>query len=75
MRQSIEPDTEVVDGTEIVLVISKGPKIELVEVGEYIGLREDIARLLKEYDNINVGKVSREINDEYNEGLVFKQNR
>jgi len=74
VRQSIEPDTEVVDGTEIVLVISKGPKIELVEVGEYIGLREDIARQLIENENLSVGKVTREYNDEYNEGLVFKQN-
>ncbi len=73
VRQSIEPDTEVVDGTEIVLVISKGPKIELVQVGEYIGLKEDIARQLIDNDNLNVGKVTKEYNDEYNEGLVFKQ--
>ena len=73
VRQSIEPDTEVVDGTVIVLVISKGPKIELVQVGEYIGLKEDIARQLIDNDNLNVGKVTKEYNDEYNEGLVFKQ--
>ena len=73
VRQSIDPNTEVVEGTEIVLVISKGPKIELVQVGDYTGLKEDIARQLIDNDKLSVGKVTREYNDEYNEGLVFRQ--
>ena len=42
-------------------------------MGDYTGLKEDIARQLIDNDKLSVGKVTREYNDEYNEGLVFRQ--
>ncbi|WP_025747059.1 Stk1 family PASTA domain-containing Ser/Thr kinase [Caldicoprobacter faecalis] len=74
VRQSIEPNTEVVENTEIVLVISKKPEKELVEVQEYVGLKEEIARELIEGIGLKVGKVTKDYNQEYPEGVVYRQN-
>jgi len=74
VKQSIEPDTEVVENTEIVLVISKKPEIELIEVQEYVGLKEEIARELIEGIGLKVGKVIKDYNQEYPEGVIYKQN-
>ncbi|MBM7581901.1 serine/threonine-protein kinase [Caldicoprobacter guelmensis] len=74
IRQSIQPNTEVVENTEIVLVISKKPDVELIEVQEYVGLKEDIARELIEGIGLVVGKVTKDYNQEYPEGIVYKQN-
>ncbi len=73
VRQSIEPNTEVVENTEIVLVISKKPEKELVEVQEYVGLKEEIARELIEGTGLKVGKVVKDYSQEYPEGVVYKQ--
>jgi len=73
VRQSIEPNTEVVENTEIVLVISKKPEIELIEVQEYVGLKEEIARELIEGTGLKVGKVVKDYSQEYPEGVVYKQ--
>jgi serine/threonine protein kinase/beta-lactam-binding protein with PASTA domain len=74
VEQSIDPNTEVVDGTEIILVISKGPQITVVEVEEYIGLKEEVAKELIVNNGLKVGKVLPEYNDKYPEGVVIKQN-
>lgn len=74
IRQSIEPNTEVVENTEIVLVISKKPEIKLVEVQEYVGLKEEIARELIEGIGLKVGKVVKDYNQNYPEGVIYKQN-
>ncbi|MCM8899775.1 Stk1 family PASTA domain-containing Ser/Thr kinase [Caldicoprobacter algeriensis] len=73
VRQSIEPNTEVVENTEIVLVISKKPEIELIEVQEYVGLKEEIARELIEGIGLKIGKVVKDYSQEYPEGVVYKQ--
>jgi hypothetical protein len=65
VKQSIEPNTEVVENTEIVLVISKKPEIKLVEVQEYVGLKEEIARELIEGIGLKVGKVVKDYNQNY----------
>jgi serine/threonine-protein kinase len=73
IRQSIQPNTEVVENTEIVLVISKEPEIKLVEVQEYVGLKEEIARELIEGSGLKVGKITKDYNKDYPEGVVYKQ--
>ena len=72
-EQEIPANTEVAEGTEIVLHISKGPEDNLVRVGSYTGGSEQDARIAIANDGLKVGKVHKENNNEYSAGTVFKQ--
>jgi serine/threonine-protein kinase len=64
---------EVDEGTEVTLVISKGPEDNTTKVGKYTGLTVGMAQELLESDNLKLGTVTEEPNDTVNPGIVFKQ--
>lgn len=73
IRQSISAETPVDYNSSIVLVVSRGPEQTIVEVSRYIGLRREMAETLILEDNLVVGVVTSEYNDEFPENTIFRQ--
>lgn len=73
VRQEPSAHLEVPEGTEVHLFISKGPEDTPAVTGKYIGLTENMALELIKTDKLDKGKITREYNDEYKEGIVFRQ--
>lgn len=73
VRQEPEAFTEVPEGTEVRLFISKGPEETSTVVGQYTGIIESIALEMIKNDKLEIGKITREYNNDYKEGVVFKQ--
>lgn len=71
--QKTPAHTEVIEGTEIILIISKGSETTTAEVGTYTGLLEEIAREMIKDDNLTVGEVKPEYSDEFSQGVVTRQ--
>ena len=71
--QKTPAHTEVIDGTEIILIISKGSETTTAEVGTYTGLLEEIAREMIKDDNLTVGSAKNEYNDQVSQGFVIRQ--
>jgi len=67
--QSIKGNTEVEEGTEIILTISKGPEL----VGNYVGFTEEAAKQMIINDGFEVGEVKGEHSSEYAKGIVIRQ--
>lgn len=67
--QSIMHSKEVEKGTEVILTVSLGP----ATIGEYVGLTEEIARKKIIDDNLEIGQIHHEHNNEVKKGVVFKQ--
>jgi serine/threonine protein kinase len=65
--------TEVPEGTEVTLFISKGPEDNMTEVGKYTGLTVGMAQQLIESGDLVVGTVKEEPNSTVNAGIIFKQ--
>ena len=64
---------EVPEGTEVLLVISKGPEDTMTVVRKYTGVTEEIAEEMLTSDNLEKGNVIREYNGSVNAGFVFRQ--
>jgi len=73
IRQSIQGETVVDYNSSIVLVVSRGPKLNLVEVKNYIGLRRDLAENLILKDNLVVGEILTEYNAQFPENTIIRQ--
>ena len=73
IAQSIQHDTEVLDGTTIDLVISDGPKVSTVKVSKYTDLQLDVARQLIVSDNLKEGNIFQIYSDTVPKGIVIKQ--
>lgn len=67
--------SSVQKGTSVILVISKGPKEELVTVPNIAGKKEEVALELLEEKNLTPGKVSYEYSDTYTKGTVIRQTK
>lgn len=73
IRQSVQGETVVDYNSSIVLVVSRGPKLNLVEVKNYIGLRRDFAENLILKDNLVVGEILAEYNAQFPENTIIRQ--
>lgn len=73
ISQSPERDTEVVKGTTIELIISKGPEVKLVSVANYLGRNVDEAKSELEALGLEVSLEEQETDREGENGLVIKQ--
>lgn len=73
VKQEPEAYREVPQGTEVSLFISKGPEETSTVVGKYTGVTESIAMEMIKNDKLNMGIITREYNNEYKEGIVFRQ--
>ena len=73
IRQSVQGETVVDNNSSIVLVVSRGPKLNLVDVKNYIGLRRDMAESLIIKDNLVVGEIITEYNAQFPENTVIRQ--
>lgn len=71
--QDPEPFTEVEVGSVVRIVVSKGPEVVLVPMPNLVGLTEEQARNALIANNLVPGEVTREPNEEYEEGKVFWQ--
>jgi len=65
--------TDVPKGTEVRLVISKGPEDNMVKVEKYIGLTEAIAEKMLKNADLEKGVVIREYNSDVKAGIIFRQ--
>jgi serine/threonine protein kinase len=73
VRQEPSAYQEVPEGTEVRLFISKGPEDTMTVIGKYIGLTENMAMEMIKNSKLDIGKITREYNDEYKEDIVFRQ--
>lgn len=73
IRQSVPGETVVDYNSSIVLVVSRGPKLNIVEVKNYVGLRRDMAESLIIKDNLVVGEIVTEYNSQFPENTVIRQ--
>lgn len=71
--QDPEPFTEVEVGSVVRIVVSKGPEVVLVPMPNIVGLTEEQARNALIANNLVPGEITREPNEEYEEGKVFWQ--
>ncbi|HHV46189.1 MAG TPA: Stk1 family PASTA domain-containing Ser/Thr kinase [Tissierellia bacterium] len=71
--QDPEPFTEVEVGSVVRIVVSKGPEVVLVPMPNLVGLTEEQARNALIANNLIPGEITREPNEEYEEGKVFWQ--
>jgi len=71
--QDPEPFTEVEVGSVVRIVVSKGPEVVLVPMPNLVGLTEEQARNALIANNLVPGEITREPNEEYEEGKVFWQ--
>lgn len=67
--QSIKANTEVEEGMEIILTISKGPEL----VGNYVGFTEETAKQMIKNDGFEVGEIIGEYSNEHTKGIVIRQ--
>lgn len=65
--------SSVQKGTSVILILSKGPKEELVTVPNIAGKKEEVALELLEEKNLTPGKKSYEYSDTYTKGTVIRQ--
>jgi len=73
IRQSVPAETVLDYNSSIVLVVSRGPKLNIVEVKSYTGLRQDMAESLIIKDNLAVGEIFTEYNAQFPENTVIRQ--
>lgn len=73
MEQDPAPFTEVEYGSRVNLIVSRGPEVKLVRMPDLVGLSERAAKNALIAHELLVGEIIREANDEYKEGVVFKQ--
>jgi len=73
IRQSLPGETLVNYNSYIVLVVSRGPEINVVEVSRYVGLRQDLAESLIIKDNLVIGVVTLEHNAQFPENTIIRQ--
>lgn len=73
IRQSVPGETLVDYNSSIVLLVSRGPSLNIVEVKRYIGLRQDMAESLIVKDNLVVGEITKEYNAQFPENTVIRQ--
>lgn len=73
ISQDPEAFAEVESGTDVNLVVSKGPEIVLVDMPSLVGLSEQAAKNAILANELVVGEITREPNEEYVEGQVFWQ--
>lgn len=73
MKQDPEPFTEVESGTKVNLIVSQGPEIKLVRMPNLVGLSEQAAKNALIANELVVGEIVREANDNYKAGVVFWQ--
>jgi len=71
--QDPDPFTEVESGTRVNLIVSRGPEVKLVRMPNLVGLTEQAAKNALIANELVLGEVVREHNDEYKAGIVFKQ--
>lgn len=70
ISQSIEPDTEITDGTEIKLVVSKGP--ESIALPDYKGLKVDEYTAILSQRNVKFEKKETTDTNGVKDGYVVK---
>lgn len=73
ISQNPDPFTEVEVGSSVNIVVSKGPEVVLVNMPNLIGLTEDQAKNALIANGLLPGDITREANEEYEEGRVFWQ--
>lgn len=71
--QNPEPFTEVEVGSVVDIVVSKGPEVVLVKMPNIVGLTEEQAKNALIANGLVPGEITREPNDQYEEGKVFWQ--
>ncbi len=75
ISQSWLPDTEIWEGCEVTIVISKGPEIKQATVTLFVGLPLEDAKLQITQLGLKVGEVTPRHSDEYEEGRVMWQSK
>lgn len=73
VRQEPPAHTDVPEGTEVQLYISKGPEDTTAVVDKYVGFTESIAREMMKNKNLQIGEIRYEYNSSVNSGLIFRQ--
>ncbi len=73
VRQEPPAYTEVPEGTEVQLYISKGPEDTTTVVDKYVGFTVSIAEEMMKNKNLQLGEVTPEYNSSVNSGLIFRQ--
>lgn len=73
ISQEPEAFTEIEVGSNVNLVVSKGPEVVLVDMPNIIGLTEQEAKNALLAHDLIPGEVTNEPNEEYPEGQVFWQ--
>jgi serine/threonine protein kinase len=65
--------TEVSEGTEVKLYVSKGPEDNMTKADKYTGWPLDIALEMIAADNLEKGTIYKEYNSQVKPGYVYKQ--
>lgn len=73
IEQKPGPEAEIKSGEEVVLIVSKGPRPDMVEVPNLIGLTRAEAFNRIEEANLKPGSISEELTERFQDGQVAHQ--
>ncbi len=73
ISQDPEAGEEVLEGTEISYVVSKGPEVEYLLMPNLTGLTQEEAERTILSKGFEIGTISERPNDEYDSGIVYYQ--
>jgi eukaryotic-like serine/threonine-protein kinase len=73
ISQSPKAKTEIKKDTEIIIVVSKGPKVKLVDVPSVIGKSESEGKGILEEKGLKVEVKNETTNDKSKDGLILNQ--
>ncbi len=66
-------DEVITPGQTVTIYVSKGSRPRDVKVGDYVGLKENVALVNIEGDGLTIGRIVRQESNEYAAGFVISQ--